>query len=1261
MTVTKPSIRLLLVEDDAVDRLACRRALAAHPDYSFELIEAETGRQGIQQVLDREPDLVLLDYHLPDLNGLEFLAELRRETGEMPVPVMMLTGADNVAVAVEAMRHGARDYVVKDSERNHLQLLPAVIERVLREQRLHIEKSAAEAKYRTLVEQIPAISYIAALDVPGKLLYISPQVRSLGFSPEEWLSDPDGLLKQVVAEDRAAVRAAFARSYETGEPLRCEYRLLTRGGETRWCLDEATVVRDERGAPLFLQGVLVDITEDKRVQEELEYHRRRLETLVAQRTAQLDKRNALLEAANANLSHQIEERERAERSLRASEERYRALVEQASDGIFVADLDGRYIEVNDAGCHMLGYSRDEILGKTIVDLLPPEDVDRLWQSKEQMLKGGAHVAEWTLRRKDGTYLPVEVSAKVLPDGRWQGIVRDITERRRIEAALTQSRNLLERVFESIHVLIAYMDREFNFLRVNRAYAAADGRDPDYFVGKNHFALFPDAENEAILRQVVETGEPYVAHARPFAYAEHPERGVTYWDWRVEPVKGLQGEIQGVVLSLLDVTEPTRAAQALRESEARYRNLFENMADGYALQEALLDANGKPYDFRYLEVNPAFEHILGLKREQVVGKTVLEVLPATEPHWLEMFGRVAVSGQHARLEHYGQSFDRYFEVVASCPERGLVAVFFRDVTERRRAEEALRQSESRFRLLLESAGEGIYGLDTEGRCMFVNDAALAMLGYAREELIGRDTHSLIHHSHADGTRYAVDECRIYDAFRIGEASRGRIELLWRKDGTSFPAEYSAQPIREDGGVTGAVLLFRDVTEAQALAHRLSYQATHDSLTGLINRQEFERRLERALGEAKREGGEHALAYLDLDQFKVVNDSCGHAAGDQLLHQLSARLQERLRARDSFARLGGDEFGVLLEHCPIEQALRIANDLRAAVGDFRFVWEGRVFTIGASIGVVALTAATPGAAVALSAADSACYAAKEKGRNRVHVYQSDDFELAERRAQMRWVSRLTHALDEDRFELLYQPIAPLASAGGKRPHYEILLRLVDEDGRRVEPGAFIPAAERYNLMPAIDRWVLRRAIADFAARFREASGETRPIYAVNLSAVSLSDPGLAAFIRDLLAEHAVPPAALCLEITETAAIANLTQAQHLIGDLKQLGCLFSLDDFGTGMHSFVHLKTLPVDYLKIDGNFIRNLAEDRIGHAMAEAINRVAHVMEIQTVAECAESPRVLALLREIGIDHVQGYAIMRPRPLAELGAADASRSASDAAV
>ncbi|MDA8256258.1 MAG: EAL domain-containing protein [Betaproteobacteria bacterium] len=878
-------IRVLLVEDDAVDRLACRRALGAESDYVFEVEEADTARAGLKRMHAEAPDLILLDYHLPDMDGVEFLAELAAGGGgEMPVPVVMLTGAQDIAIAVDAMRRGARDYLVKDGEGDYLKLLPTVIHRVLRESQAHADKRAAEeqlraaeAKYRSLVEQIPAITFTAALDVPGNLLYVSPQIERLGFSPDEWLANPDGLLNRVHSEDLARVHAAYARSYESGEPLRCEYRLLARDGEARWFLDEARVVHDAAGAPLCLQGVLIDITEDKLREEQLKFHGSYLEVLVAERTGQLEKQTEMLRSANANL-------------------------------------------------------------------------------------------------------------------------------------------------------------------------------------------------------------------------------------------------------------------------------------------------------------------------------------------------------------------------------------VKEIGERRQAEQALRASEARFRLLLESAGEGIYGLDTEGRCTFVNEAALAMLGYTRDELVGRNMHALIHHTHADGSAYPAEACPIYDAFRAGRPSQGLVEVLWRKDGSSFPVEYSAQPMREAGRVTGAVLVFHDVTESQALRHLLSYQATHDALTGLVNRQEFERRLERMLIETRGDGEAYALLYLDLDRFKVVNDTCGHTAGDQLLRQITERLHERLRSRDTLARLGGDEFGVLLEHCPLDQAMRIATELRDATQDYRFVWEGKPFSVSASIGLVPLSATTGSVSAALAAADAACYAAKEQGRNRVHLYQPDDATLAQQKTQMQWVSRLTHALDTDRFRLYRQIIAPLGQNGqgqGRgRPHYEILLRLLDEEDRVVEPMAFVPAAERYNLMPTIDRWVVREVIRHHAVQQRLASVAERPIYAVNLSGSSLSDERLAEFVQSLLAEYGVPADMLCFEISETAAIANLNHATHLIQTLKHAGCLFALDDFGSCMSSFSYLKQLPVDFLKIDGSVIRTIAEDRLTRAMAEAINRVAHVMAIETVAECAETAPILALLHELGVDHAQGYALARPQPLPE---------------
>jgi diguanylate cyclase (GGDEF)-like protein/PAS domain S-box-containing protein len=619
------SIRLLLVDDDSIDRLACKQALNQHPDYVFEILEAETGQQGLDLALSEQPDCILLDYYLPDFNGVEFLAELADPTGELPVPVVMLTGANNAVVAVDALKRGARDYLVKDGDQESLQWLPAIILRALREQWAIREKTEAikkmyeaEAKYRTLVEQIPAITYIASLETPsGKLHYISPQIKQLGFPTEEWLEDPHGLLKRVHIDDRQRVIEEFAKTYEHHTSLRCEYRMVTAEGRVRWFLDEANPVLDVTGRTLYLQGILVDITDDKVIEQELDYYRRRLEELVALRTAELEKQTNLLKSANANLD-------------------------------------------------------------------------------------------------------------------------------------------------------------------------------------------------------------------------------------------------------------------------------------------------------------------------------------------------------------------------------------RELCERKRADAALRRSEARFRLLLESAGEGIYGLDAEGCCIFINQAALEMLGYKREELLGQDIHVKIHHSRSDGTPHPALECPIYDAYRKGARVRSN-GTLWRKDGSSFQAEYSSHPIRNQGHITGAVIVFRDVTEVQALTQRLFYQASHDPLTDLINRVEFERDVERALTSARENELEHVVCYLDLDQFKEVNDTCGHAAGDQLLHSLGGLLLSLLSPCDTLARLGGDEFGLLLECCSLDRAGQIAEELCEAVRSFRFTWDDKTFSVGVSVGVAPLTAHTESVASVICAADAACYMAKKKGRNGVHVLEREGSEI------------------------------------------------------------------------------------------------------------------------------------------------------------------------------------------------------------------------------------------------------------------------------
>ncbi len=558
--------------------------------------------------------------------------------------------------------------------------------------------------------------------------------------------------------------------------------------------------------------------------------------------------------------------------------------------------------------------------------------------------------------------------------------------------------------------------------------------------------------------------------------------------------------------------------------------------------------------------------------------------------------------------------------------------------RRRSEAALRSSRQRFMDFADTAADWFWETDTELRYTFISERHAEITGVARERLLGRA-----------GLACSVDvpdeEAWLDFSAKIAERLpfRALHYVYQRSDGAMLHWSISGKPIYSD---SGAFLGYRgtgtDITESQSLSARLSYQASHDALTGLINRRELELRLERVLQTARQEGTQHAMCYLDLDQFKVVNDTCGHVAGDELLRQISSLLRSRTRRRDTVARLGGDEFGILMEHCSLQQAQRVANSLRESIADFRFFWEEKSFTLGVSIGVVPIDAGSGDIARVLSAADAVCYAAKEGGRNRVRVYQEDDDQLASRIGEMQWVTRIQCALDEGRLRLSRQLICPLGQSGDDAPHFELLLRMRDEQGRLVPPRAFLPAAERYNLMPRIDRWVCAAAF-----RWLAAQGEQLPpryLCSINLSGHSLTDEHFAHYLIDEMSRNGVQGGNICFEITETAAIANLTHARDFIAALAARGCLFSLDDFGSGLSSFEYLKNLPVDFLKIDGIFIRDVARDPIDYAMVKSINEIGHVMGKRTIAEFVESDEVLRRLCDIGIDYGQGFALGRPELL-----------------
>jgi diguanylate cyclase (GGDEF)-like protein/PAS domain S-box-containing protein len=571
---------------------------------------------------------------------------------------------------------------------------------------------------------------------------------------------------------------------------------------------------------------------------------------------------------------------------------------------------------------------------------------------------------------------------------------------------------------------------------------------------------------------------------------------------------------------------------------------------------------------------------------------------------------------------------------------LLAKVLRYATERTHTLLALKASETRYRELYENVVAGVFQTTPDGKFMAANPALVRLLGYGSEDELLELTIAEDLYVHAEER-----ENWLRNMAASGEIRNAEL-VLRRKDGRKIVVLENSRAVRDEHGRTlyyeGTLT---DITEAHELSRQLSYEASHDALSGLINRREFEIRLQRALDAAQATGSSHAVCYLDLDQFKVINDTCGHIAGDELLRQLAQLLQSRVRSNDALARLGGDEFGLLVQDCSITDALSIATALLKAVEQYQFVWGNSTFSVGASIGLVPVSSSFRRITQVLQAADAACYAAKDQGRNRIHIYQEDDAVVAQRHGEMQWVARVKRALNENRFFLEAQPIVAIHTATTEvgAPHsYELLVRMRDESGRMVPPGAFLPAVERYNLSQRLDRWVISNALNWLAANPARTERIGR-VY-MNLSGDSVGDPQLQEFIRSMLDETRVSPQKLGFEITETAAISNLTRANQLIAELRKLGCSFSLDDFGNGVSSFAYLKALTVDWLKIDGLFVGNIVHDRIDYEMVRSITDIGHVMGKKVVAESVETVAVLARLREIGVDYAQGFAVGAPAAL-----------------
>jgi diguanylate cyclase (GGDEF)-like protein/PAS domain S-box-containing protein len=660
----------------------------------------------------------------------------------------------------------------------------------------------------------------------------------------------------------------------------------------------------------------------------------------------------------------------------------------------------------------------------------------------------------------------------------------------------------------------------------------------------------------------------------------------------------------------------------------------------------------------LYANPQFANLLGVDRKDVVGRKLQDLVAAdhaelvadnlrkrlageatAERYEIDLVG---TQGQHSRLEiataatTYEGSPALLITGVEVIPTQTVPTLNFFGND----------QVRSRARTALESLAEAVLTTDVQGHIDYANVATAQLLGVEVRELIGRKLEDVI--SLIDETDRKLLNDPVQQAITTGNAVTlgRRAVLLSRVNGSERSIELSAAPIRtRDNGtdeISGTVVLLHDVTELRGLTRQMSYQATHDALTGLINRREFERRLGESLEAAHRGDASHVLCFLDLDRFKAVNDTSGHLAGDSMLREVAKLMREGVRDSDFVGRLGGDEFGVLLVGCPLEKARQIADDVARKIADFRFVWKDRVYTIGASVGLLELARDSGTLEEALAAADSACYVAKRQGTGNVAVYSARDEVVARQSGEIQWLQMLQNAIRGNRFELYFQPIIAAYGDNGRGPSMEVLLRLKDDAGNDVAPIDFVHAAERYRLIGLVDRWVVTTTLTALGRGAIALVGERS--LALNVSGQTIADPQFLEFVVDCLDRTGANPAQVCFEIAESAVVANLDHARRFVGVLHGMGCQFALDDFGSNLGSFANLKNLPLDYLKIDGSFMRNLPRDSVNQAMVAAMIKLARTLNFKVIAEQIEDTAVLEAARSMGIDYLQGYAVGRPRPL-----------------
>ncbi len=936
-------------------------------------------------------------------------------------------------------------------------------------------------------------------------------------------------------------------------------------------------------------------------------------------------------------------------------QRQQRLYEQTPALLLALDPDGRLQAVSDGWLQHLGLRRVDVLGQALQAYLAAPAPAWLANGGLARLFSGERCEQLPLqmRHAQGQVLDMRLSAVLDRDVtgrplRCLCILSDVSERLVAEhrlaeqtRALRQSEDFLRRTGRLAGVGGWQLDLPSQALHWSDEICHIHGVPAGYLPTLDEAIGFYAPEAQPVVRAAV----------------EQAMAGQGGWDLEL-PLVDRQGRrrwVRAVGQAEFDAGRATRLVGVLQDVTQRVQErlgiqgMHERIAlaadsGGIGIWEHDLALQAIVWDERMHQLFGG--HTEGLRPDEVWAQRVLvedqasveaavhAALASGQPYDIE-FRLLWPDGS----EHHLRASARVLRDADGRPLRMMGATW--DVTAQRRLATELQAQHELLRVTLKSIGDAVITTDDQGRITWLNPVAERMTGWsvaqAQGLLLGQVFH-IVHRDTRQATENPVAVC-LREQRIVGLAQH---TVLISRTGAQHDIEDSAAPIRnEHGEVLGAVLVFHDVTEQRRLSGEMKYRATHDPVTGLLNRAAFDQRLRSALADAREQQSQHSLVYIDLDQFKLVNDACGHSVGDQLLRQVGQQLQAVVRTRDTLARLGGDEFAVILDHCAPEQAQRVAQQICERLDDFRFEHDQRRLRVGASIGLVPVDERWHDTEAILQAADAACYAAKEAGRNRVHTWYDTDLAIRRVHGDAQWARRVEHALDNDGLRLMAQRILAL-EPGAAALHAEVLLRMVGEGGELIAPGAFLHVAERFHLASRIDRWVLRRALAWMAALPADLPLRT---LAVNLSGQSVGDRS---FHRDAMALLQAAGAAvcqrLCLEITETAAITNLADATTFITQVRALGVRIALDDFGAGASSFGYLKTLPVDLIKIDGQFVRDMVEDRLDDAAVRCFADVARVMGVPTVAEFVDRPEVLARLREVGVDFAQGYLLHKPQPL-----------------